>query len=122
MSAGGKGSGRRPGEGFQDGWERVFGRSAPAAPALAPALSRAGAVQHPDTERVQIQERVQSKSMSVRQQEAECATALACTCIAGAERVHAGAALAHIPPIRGVCDSTHSPCIGCGGSRCCPTL
>ncbi len=27
MSDGGKGSGRRPGEGFQDGWDRIFGRA-----------------------------------------------------------------------------------------------
>ena len=39
MSDGGKGSGRRPGEGFQDGWERIFGGSAPAAPALHPLAS-----------------------------------------------------------------------------------
>ena len=36
MSDGGKGSGRRPGRGFQDGWERIFGGPAPAAPALHP--------------------------------------------------------------------------------------
>ena len=34
-SDGGKGSDRRPGEGFADGWERIFGsRSAPNAPNL----------------------------------------------------------------------------------------
>lgn len=38
-SDGGKGSGRRPGQGFQDGWERIFGGSAPAAPALHPLAS-----------------------------------------------------------------------------------
>lgn len=26
MSDGGKGSGRRPGEGYQDAWERIFGK------------------------------------------------------------------------------------------------
>ena len=26
MSDGGKGSGRRPGSGYQDSWERIFGR------------------------------------------------------------------------------------------------
>ncbi len=34
MSDGGKGSGRRPGQGFQDGWERIFGPSAHAAHAV----------------------------------------------------------------------------------------
>lgn len=38
-SDGGKGSGRRPGSGFQDGWERIFGGPAPAAPALHPLAS-----------------------------------------------------------------------------------
>lgn len=27
MSDGGKGSGRRPGTGFQDGWDRIFGQA-----------------------------------------------------------------------------------------------
>lgn len=27
MSDGGKGSGRRPGDGYQDGWDRIFGRA-----------------------------------------------------------------------------------------------
>lgn len=30
---GGKGSGRRPGEGYQDAWERIFGKKPPPAPA-----------------------------------------------------------------------------------------
>ena len=32
---GGKGSQRRPGEGYQDGWERIFGKK-PQQPAPAP--------------------------------------------------------------------------------------
>ncbi len=28
MSDGGKGSGRRPGDGYQDGWDRIFGQKA----------------------------------------------------------------------------------------------
>jgi len=27
MTDGGKGSGRRPGQGYQDGWARIFGRT-----------------------------------------------------------------------------------------------
>lgn len=39
-SDGGKGSDRRPGEGYADGWERIFGkRSAPHAPHLLPTCS-----------------------------------------------------------------------------------
>jgi hypothetical protein len=30
MSDGGKGSGRRPGSGYQDAWERIFGNKKPA--------------------------------------------------------------------------------------------
>ena len=43
-SDGGKGSGRRPGQGYQDAWERIFGDkkegSAPTAPTVLP-LARA---------------------------------------------------------------------------------
>ena len=30
MSDGGKGSDRRPGKGYQDGWDRIFGNKKPA--------------------------------------------------------------------------------------------
>lgn len=32
MSDGGKGSGRRPGQGYQDAWERIFGTKTEACP------------------------------------------------------------------------------------------
>ena len=32
-SDGGKGSDRRPGDGYQDGWDRIFGRKSEPAPA-----------------------------------------------------------------------------------------
>lgn len=43
MSDGGKGSGRRPGQGYQDAWERIFGdkkeQPAPTAPTVLPLAS-----------------------------------------------------------------------------------
>ena len=91
-SDGGKGSDRRPGEGYQDGWDRIFGR----APRTGPPC---------------YQDRDQGRNFPALDRSAHAAHAV--HEVARADQVQ----VVQTPPKKGVCTCTCTRSVGVGGER-----